>query len=169
MEPTKECTKCGKVKSFSAFSKHRLSKDGHAYQCKECGNKRAKAWRSTPSGIYTQIKSQALWHGIKPFSLEKDPFIKWYDSQERRCVYCDLLEEDLWIWRDHFKSNSARLTIDCKDNLAGYTFENIVLACERCNLMKGNLLSFSQMREIGQKYIKPIWKKIKDTSARNEK
>jgi len=168
MEPTKECTKCGVVKPLSLFSKHRLSKDGYAYQCKECGNKRAKAWRSTPAGIYTQIKGQAFWHGIKPFLLEKDVFISWYGSQEKKCVYCDLSEKDLWVWRDYFKSNSNRLTIDCKHNLLGYQLENIVLACERCNLMKGNLLSFSQMKEIGQRYVKPIWEKIKDTTAREK-
>jgi hypothetical protein len=35
----KQCTKCGKVKDYSQFSKLTKSKDGHQFHCKECNNK----------------------------------------------------------------------------------------------------------------------------------
>jgi hypothetical protein len=40
----------------------------------------------------------------------------------------------------------------------GYVNGNICLACARCNLIKSNVLSFQEAREIGQRYVKPKWK-----------
>lgn len=174
MERTKECTKCGVEKPLSAFSKHRLSKDGHAYQCKECNSTRAKAWRGTPIGIYTNIKGRANYLNkkkparFKPVLVTQDEFVEWYTKQDRICAYCSILEDDLWILREHFDNRVYRLTVDNKDNKLGYSLENMVLACERCNFIKGNLFSFEQMREIGQKYVRPIWEEIKYRKASEE-
>ena len=167
----KHCTHCGELKPLSAFSKHRLSKDGHAYQCKECNKKRAKAWRNTPIGIYTNIKGRANYLNkkkpdrFKPVLVTQDEFVKWYGEQDRACVYCSISEDDLWILRDHFDNRVYRLTVDNKDNKLGYSLDNMALACERCNFIKGNLFSYEQMYEIGQKYVRPIWEEIKHRKA----
>ena len=102
METTKACTKCGVVKPLSAFSKHRLSKDGHAYQCKECNNKRAKAWRSTPIGIYTNIKAREKHRKRKPFKITKEQFLKWYEKESKLCHYCEISEENAPLMRKYF-------------------------------------------------------------------
>ena len=39
-ERIKTCTKCGQKLSLSHFYKHRKSKDGHAWQCRDCCKKR---------------------------------------------------------------------------------------------------------------------------------
>jgi len=161
MEPTKTCTKCGEIKTLSAFSKHRLSKDGHAFQCKECNARRAKEWRSTPTGIYTNIKGLQNLRKKKPVIISKQTFIEWYNNEPKICVYCGILEKDLWIWVDNFNDHAKRLTIDCKDNEKGYVLDNIVLACECCNMIKTNILTFSEMQEIGQRFIKPKWEMLK--------
>jgi len=54
--------------------------------------------------------------------------------------------------------NIHRLTIDRIDNKKGYIKGNICLACARCNLIKSNILSFNETREICQRYVKPKWK-----------
>lgn len=163
MEQTKECTKCGVEKPLSAFSKHRLSTDGHAYQCKECGSKRAKIWRATPSGIYNNIKGRTNFYKTnnrehyKPLLISKDEFTEWYTNEPKTCAYCDIPEELLYIIRTQFDRRVKRLGVDCKDNNEGYTLDNMVLACHRCNFIKLNLFSFDEMREIAQKYLKPKW------------
>ena len=167
MTRTKECTKCGVIKLLSEFSKHRLSPDGHAYQCKECNAKRAKVWRASPEGIYHNIQGRANYlhkHSpkrFKPVLITKDEFVKWYGEQPKYCVYCDISEEDVKIWNDHLNSYVKKLTIECKDNLVGYTLDNMALACERCNFIKGNMFSYEIMQEIGQKYVKPLWGSLK--------
>ena len=163
MEGTKDCTKCGVNKPLSAFSKHRLSKDGYAYQCKKCNAKRAKIWRSTPEGIYQNIKGITNFYETnnrehyKPLLISRDDFVEWYTHTPKECAYCDIPEELLYIIRTQFDRRVKRLGVDCKDNNEGYTLDNMVLACHRCNFIKLNLFSFEQMREIAQKYLKPKW------------
>ena len=43
-----------------------------------------------------------------------------------------------------------RLTIDRKDNDRGYTIDNIVLSCNRCNMIKGNFFNEQDMLKIGK-------------------
>ena len=162
----KSCTKCGVEKPLSAFSKHRLTKDGHAYQCRECNEKRAKIWRATPIGIYTQIKGRQLHLNrhedsrSKPFDLGKEEFLEWYSHQEKTCRYCELPEKYLRLVADKYGSRWKRLTIDCKDNSMGYRVDNIVLACDKCNITKNNMLTYEEMLYVGQNFIKPKWMKL---------
>jgi len=162
----KACTKCGVVKPLTLFSKHRLSKDGHAYQCKECNEIRAKKWRITSIGVYTQLRGRQNYlrkHGdsrAKPFLLKKEEFIKWYDVPNKKCHYCGIPEGRLKLVADKYGSRWRRLTIDCKKNTGGYTMDNIVLACDKCNITKNNILSYEDMCYIGQNFIKPKWKQL---------
>ena len=73
------------------------------------------------------------------------------------CHYCDLPKKYLKAFMQAYKSRWFRLTIDCKDNEAGYISGNLVLACDKCNSIKSNILSYEDMKFIGQTFIKPIW------------
>jgi len=160
MESTKKCTRCGEVKPLSAFSKHRLSSDGHAWQCKECNTNRGKEWRKTPSGIYTTLRSGQRFYNKKPVTISRQDFIEWYDGQPKTCTYCRIKEEYLPLVGGSYLGYTDRLTVDCKINDVGYTSENIVLACHRCNFVKSNIFYYEEMIEIGQKYIRPKWEKL---------
>ena len=48
-----------------------------------------------------------------------------------------------------------RLTVDRKDNDKGYSLDNMVLACHRCNSIKGDWFSYDEMKEIAEKYMIP--------------
>lgn len=50
-----------------------------------------------------------------------------------------------------------RHAIDRVDSSKPYSLENICIACWSCNTVKSSVLSFDEMREIGNKYIKPKW------------
>jgi len=160
---TKICTKCGNEKPLSEFGKHRLSKDGHAYRCKECARKHSKAWSLTPAGIFTRVQARANYYKkhdpkrYRPLEITRDGFVEWYNSQPKTCVYCDIPEETIPIVAVSFDRRVAHLVIDRKDNDLGYNKENMVLSCHLCNFIKMNRFSHYEMREIAQKYIKTKW------------
>ena len=73
------------------------------------------------------------------------------------CFYCDI---ELRYIEDYCKRLGVEtpwMTLDRKDNNLPYTFENTVSACYLCNKTKGNFFTAEEMREIGQKFIKPKW------------
>jgi len=144
---------------LTEFTKHGQTKDGLNCWCKECSNARAKEFRSTPSGVYTQVKGRVKFYKTKPFKITRREFIKWYEPLEKSCAYCGVHEENLQELNDSHNNKALRLSIDCIDNDLGYIRGNLVLACLRCNGIKSDLLSHEAMREIGQKHIKPIWDK----------
>ena len=159
----KHCTKCGELKSLDEFSKHRHSPDGHAYQCKECNKVRSKAFRASPSGVYTSIKGRTTFYKknynirYKPVNISRDEFIEWYVAQLKDCVYCEIPEDKLRLLSGPHYNRVHRLTVDCIDNKVGYSNGNMVLACNRCNLIKSNVFTFEEMRRIGIEFLKPKW------------
>lgn len=155
---TKKCTVCGEMLPFSEFGNHRLSKDGKAYRCKACAKKLAKIWNDTASGIYSRLKARTTFYHKKPLNISRAEFIKWHDSQEKKCYYCDLPEDKLSLLGYPFVRRSGRLCIDCKNNDLGYQLGNLVLSCYRCNFIKSHVFTSDEMYEIGQKYLKPKWK-----------
>lgn len=157
IEKWKRCTKCGETKHPSEFYKHRITKDGLTHQCKECQKNKYKKYLKTPSGTYTNIKARVKHFKNKTFNISREDFIEWYNEQIKVCVYCNIKEEDLSKLNDSIISHANRLTVDCVENELGYVGGNLALACMRCNYLKNDFLSFREMREIGQKYVKPKW------------
>ena len=105
---------------------------------------------STIRGKYSALKSKAKSRGIV-FDIENEWFSDWYTLSDKKCNYCGVEEKTL-IAADRSKSC---LTIDRKNNLIGYTKENICLACFRCNNMKSNFFTAEEWLEIANRYIKP--------------
>ena len=155
---TKVCTKCGRELPHSEFGKHKITKDGLNYWCMECNREREKIWRATPAGIYSNIKGRSKFYGGRPVSISKENFIEWYENAQKVCAYCDVSEEDLPLTKDTVNARTVKLNIDRIDNPKGYAKNNLVLCCQRCNYIKSDFFSFEEMREIGQRYVKPRWK-----------
>jgi len=158
---TKVCTKCRLEKPVSEFSQSSpTKKDGYNSWCKQCCRESSKRHRESPSGIYSASKGQWVLRHRKPFDMKRKDFVDWYNKQEKVCVYCGLPESILDKIDDPFMNVSNRLTIDCKDNYVGYVIDNLVLACRRCNGLKNDFMTYEEMKEIGQKYIKPKWERM---------
>lgn len=163
---TKICTKCKRELPLLAFGKHRLCKDGLNPECKECNRKRSKEYYKTPAGVFNTIKSRQTYlnrHNdsrSKPFEISKKDFVEWYINESKKCCYCDLPEEYLELVAEKYGSRWKRLTIDCKNNELGYVVGNLVLACDKCNITKNNMLTFDEMMYVGQNFIKPKWQAL---------
>ena len=170
MNDTKICTKCHIEKPLTAFSKHIITKDGYSHQCKQCNRERSRIFRGTPSGIYTNIQSREKFRNNKPFDITREDFIEWYNSQKKQCIYCGISYDNAYLMRKYFGAHGIQLSIDCKENDLGYTLDNIVLACDRCNFIKSNIFTYEEMLEIGKKYIKPKWSSFPEiTKKRSDK
>ena len=160
---TKICSKCKQEKPVSEFGHHSQAKSGIASQCLQCKREQSAAFRKTPEGIYLQIKGRTTFYKknynirYKPITITKDEFVEWYNSQIKVCVYCDLPENQIKKIHGGHLDRVFRLTVDCVDNILGYAKGNLVLACNRCNLIKSNVFTFEEMKEIGKKYLKPKW------------
>lgn len=109
------------------------------------------------------------WYSIKAsskrrqheFNLSRYEFAAWYIKEPKKCHYCGIPEKIIFI--NDLSGKQRRLQIDRKDNSKIYTFDNIVLACPTCNLLKSSIFTYEEWLEIAEKYIKPKWKeKAKD-------
>ena len=155
------CNKCRQTKPSSEFYKSKMNRSGYRWQCKQCladadkkkyaGNdaiRRAKLkYSKTDMARYSRLKSNARKRGTE-FLLDKLEFLLWLEKQEKVCYYCGIsLNTD--------GNRGEQLSVDRKDNLVGYTFENIALCCQRCNTIKGDIFTEQEMAEIAEKYIKP--------------
>ena len=154
----KHCTKCGELKPLSGFYKHRLTKDGYSYHCKECNKTRSKAWSKTASGIYSTIRGQAKFFKKGEVEMTRDEFVAWYENEPKTCHYCGIPEADLHKFGDAFNNKNRRLEIDRKDNNISYNQGNVVLACRRCNATKNDFFTYEDMLIIGRNHVTPKWK-----------
>jgi len=156
---SKVCTKCNQEKPLSEFSNSSYTKDGLMYVCKECNRETNRLFRQTPSGIYTNIKARSKYYG-RPFNMERQEFIKWYEDEPKICAYCDVPEWALPLLGDSNNQKRIKLNIDRIVNDMGYQVNNLALCCTRCNYIKSDFFTFDEMREIAQKYVKSHWSKI---------
>jgi hypothetical protein len=108
-----------------------------------------KKYRLTPKYIYIEIKQSAERRDIE-FNISREEFINWYNSQEQKCHYCGRTIEE--IKQDIKEKNTYRIrfSIDRKDNNRGYTLDNIVLCCFRCNMTKSNYFTEQEMLKIAE-------------------
>jgi len=124
---------------------------------KEERKKYEQKYRLTPSSIWTDLgKSEKR-------EISKEDFIKWYNSQDKKCVYCGILGEE--IRGEIFRCwETKRLQIDRKDSDKPYKEGNLVLACPICNFIKGSYFTYNEMLKIGE-IVKEIREKRKTAPA----
>jgi len=117
---------------------------------KEKYRKYRREWRyNNPAGILEVIRTSAKKRNIE-FNITNEDFSKWYVDKDKICFYCKRTFEDIKNENDNINNKANRLTIDRVDNNIGYIISNIVLACYRCNSIKGNYFNKNEMLKIGK-------------------
>ncbi len=111
-----------------------------------------------PSVIYNILKNNSIREN-RECKISKEKFIDWWSNKEQKCYYCGITLEELSKIKDTTNNGVRRLTVDRMDNNKGYTLDNITLACKRCNTIKSNFFTSEEMKEIGEKYVRPKWEK----------
>lgn len=152
MESKKVCRKCHKAKPQSEFYKGKA-------RCKECNNAEYREWakgigrgmvnacnnryyhlaKNSKGYKYMRCKSGAKQRKID-FTLTKQEFFKIYGA---KCVYCGEQYESMGL--------------DRVDSNLGYSLENVVSCCKRCNQAKNDMTQedfINHCRKIVEKYDK---------------
>lgn len=116
---TRVCYTCKEEKSLESFTKNKNEPLGRLHECKKCHNLRSKAGRkNTPTQRFSTYISGARVRKIK-FDLSFDDFMSFW---EKPCFYCDAPIDGIGL--------------DRKDSNIGYTMDNVVPCCARCNRSK---------------------------------
>ena len=77
------------------------------------------------------------------FDLSYEEFL--FLTQIGICYYCD---RPNIIWRPFLGDGRHRYNLDRKDNTKGYTFDNVVVCCKECNMMKRDWFSAEEFKAI---------------------
>lgn len=166
MSEAKLCIRCNRVLPLTHFHKNKYTKDGHRVYCKDCVAEYGKQYRETAKGVFKGLAGRQRYyrkhrhHRAKPFTITEEWFVPWYENQPKVCHYCGLKEEDIPKINDSSLQKVGRLTVDCKDNDKGYTQDNVVLACGRCNFNKGDFFTYNEWLFIAKRFIKPRWESL---------
>lgn len=138
---TKRCHECKRTLPRDQFYR---SKYGYGVACKECfQNKMKKYQRNETRRKFYGVVAKARKKGI-PCDTTKE-LKNWYERQPMTCYYC---ERPL----GETTHSMSLATLDRLVPENGYVEENIVLACLRCNIIKGNWFTPNEMKEIAQVY-----------------
>ena len=169
MSQTKHCKRCDRTLPIEQFHNSKNMKDGKAFYCKECCSEYGRMYRRSPKGVYAALRSGKRYYKDIPINITQSEFIEWYEFTPKRCIYCKIPEIELYLMDSFYKNQYHRLTIDRKNGDVGYDDGNLVLACNCCNLIKQNVLTYDDMREIGMKYVRPKWVKRKRDGSVKDK
>ncbi len=162
---TKYCNSCKQEKPLNEFGKCKSYNDGLSVYCMVCKRKKSreltlknpqyikaknhrmyiKHLLKTSKGRYYRLRARAHREN-KEFLISLVEYEQWFAEQPKTCFYC---KQPLIF---DTKKPLAAATIDRVNNNNGYILNNIVLACRRCNSMKGSWLTHEQTLEIAHKY-----------------
>ena len=166
------CKECAKEYDRQRYSRERERRTRYTRKWRsenrERANETSRKWRQrnpekvrgyerkynlSPKRIFGQLK----YRGAK---FSQGDFLEWYKVQEKKCYYCGIPKSKLNENKDFLlTASTGKLTIDKKDAKQGYTLDNIVLSCMRCNLIKSNFFSVSEMKQLAKKFITPRWQR----------
>lgn len=156
----KVCSQCKKEKPLSEFWKDSSKAQGVEGYCIDCKRARKRQYRIANRNKLVKYNKKwdknhpgrAIYHSISGRARKRelpyvtmDGFIPWYETQAQICHYCGCNLET------QKQDRANRFEIDRKDNEKGYTIDNIVLACSRCNVAKLDFWDY----ETFKKYIGP--------------
>lgn len=164
MIESKFCPRCKQEKPLIEFGKDKKNKSGYSCWCKQCKRKCSREWvtrnANNPQHVFKTLRAVNRAKNRKKIYITEKEFVDWYIHEPKICAYCNIPEDKVMILPEHHKMNRTRLAVDCKTNSLDYRKGNIVLACGRCNSMKGDIFGYDVFREIAQKYVKPLWQEL---------
>lgn len=132
--PTRPCIKCKNIKQSDEFRKR---KNGISAICTDCTKLYNIELSRTPEARYSNSKRKAIKRGLT-WNLSLDDFEVLIKNN---CCYCGR----------ELNKDATGSTLDRKNNRLGYSLENVVPCCPRCNSVKMDYFTYEEMLQIGVK------------------
>lgn len=145
----KQCTKCKKHKPLGGFDKHKRSKDGFQWWCKDCAKEYKRHWeKTTPKGIATAKRKQ------HPNAIRRGANMAKYNAllsaQKGRCAICNrhISNFKRQFAVDHcHKTGKVRSLLCANCNLAlGHVGDSIVRLKTMIKYLESHTFSLSALR-----------------------
>ena len=151
-EPTKRCSRCGKVKPLDEFYRHSKSKDQHDVWCKSCSNKCRQTRRENHRDEerlaaherYLRLKDKIHLYNRDSHQRLKISLVAHYSNNTNRCACCG--EPDIrFLTIDHINGNGSqhRKSIGCRSGSTFYRWlikvgmpEGYQVLCYNCNIAR---------------------------------
>jgi hypothetical protein len=138
------CESCSK-----SFLRHKsaVKKGGNHVFCSAACSKGKQGFSGKPyEWLYNRLHRAADSRNLKiAFSYEE--FCNY--TNILNCMYCNAPIE----WSEHASTNSvlnvSTYNLDRKNNDLGYTLDNCIVCCRRCNMAKNNLFTYEEWVQIG--------------------
>jgi len=132
--------------------------NGHTKSC-GCLRKNIMKEQKWARGEYGKSLENRMYHSYKNnakhkniiFNLTKQEVLLFF---QQNCFYCGILPNKT-ITKKNFYGSFTYNGIDRLDNDKGYISGNLAMCCYRCNRIKSDFFTASEMKEIAKKYITP--------------
>lgn len=106
----------------------------YIFNCFECGKNEIR-----PEHKYLKKQKRRK---QKSFNLTFNEFLEF--TKIKNCHYCNSPIK----WVKHTGKGCYRYNLDRKDSSKGYSKQNCVVCCKRCNYMKGSEFSYKEFKEV---------------------
>ena len=91
-----------------------------------------------------QVRDKYYKSGIEKYNQENYAGAILDFTKINNCHYCG---DDI-LWVKHTGTGQHRYNLDRKDSNKGYSKDNCVVCCKKCNYMKGSEFSYEEFKEI---------------------
>lgn len=113
----------------------------HSGKCGSCAHKKAPY-----AHVFNRLKNTARFEN-HAMELTFEEFLNF--TKETKCHYC--AAEIPWApfrYSDGKYKKGGGYFLDRKDNLKGYSVDNCVVCCTRCNISKSDRFSYEEWKEM---------------------
>lgn len=134
LNQTRRCTKCLIIKPLAEFNNDKANPQGKQHWCRICANKKRKEWEdknpercranwAQPKHRFRRMRYNAMRRKVD-FRLSLEQYL---DLSKNKCTYCGDAPPE-------FGGGLDRI-----DSSIGYQYNNVVVCCYKCNVMKSDL------------------------------
>lgn len=132
----RRCYVCRSELPLESFPLNKSHSTGRGYMCGNCKHiddktrpvTKVRKYKRTTTGRYASLKVSAKRRGLQ-FALGLEAFL---ELVSKPCVYC---------------FDAGRVGLDRIDNSLGYSADNVLPCCARCNRVRNNYFSVDEMHK----------------------
>lgn len=145
-----KCLSCYVDKPIEEFCKDKHTKSGLAKRCRKCYSKKAKEWYSKNAQRQLDLARTPKQRFLYGQKLAKRRNLEW---QIEESIFNNLINKPCHYCNE-IPVNRTGVGLDRLDNNKGYSEDNVVPCCGRCNTGRSDNFSPAEWRVMIEAYLK---------------